>query len=610
MKSLTGAPAEGPRPARLIATLAGAVRAHPRAAAALAFWSVWEAAPQALFGLAVARAVDAFSADRPGRAAAWLGVLAAAALVGAFGTRRLYRPLAGIVEPFRDDLVHRVTRGAVHRSLRGRAETGAVARLTHQVEIVRDAFGGLLVVLRGFAVAAAGAFAGLLALMPWMLVLVVPPLLLGLALFAALLGTAAARQRELIVGEEGIAERTSALAEGLRDVTACGGEERVRAALGREVDAQAAAGRAVARMAAARALAVAVGGWLPLLLILVAAPWLLRHGATPGTILGGLTYVLHGLQPALHTLVQGMGAGGLRLAVTLARIMETGGPDDPPAALSAPSGATDASVGADAPAVELRSVTFAYGPGAEPVIRDLTLTIPQGDHLAVVGPSGIGKSTLASLIAGVVTPDEGRVRVGGAPPGDPRRRVLIPQEAYVFTGSLRDNIAYLCPDAADDAVGRAADAVGLTTLAQRLGGLGGRVDPAALSAGERQLIALARAHLAPMPLLVLDEAGCHLDPTAEARAEEALARRPGTLVVIAHRISSALRARRVLVLDGTRARLGTHAELLADSPLYRDLVGHWITGPSRHPAGGDVRASRPPRRSGWRAPGYGPRSCG
>lgn len=75
--------------------------------------------------------------------------------------------------------------------------------------------------------------------------------------------------------------------------------------------------------------------------------------------------------------------------------------------------------------------------------------------------------------------------------------------------------------------------------------------------------------------MILDEATCHLDPAAEARAEEAFAGRPGTLLVIAHRMSSALRARRVLVLDGVRAELGTHEELLAGSPLYRDLVGHW-----------------------------------
>ena len=130
-------------------------------------------------------------------------------------------------------------------------------------------------------------------------------------------------------------------------------------------------------------------------------------------------------------------------------------------------------------------------------------------------------------------------------------------------------------------------------LCERLGGLHEQLDPAALSAGERQLITLARAYASPAPLVILDEATCHLDPAWEARVEQAFAARPGTLVVIAHRISSAQRARRTLVLDGGRATLGTHDELLARSPLYRDLVGHW-TG----------RAVPPPRpRAGRRRRG-------
>jgi ATP-binding cassette subfamily C protein len=117
--------------------------------------------------------------------------------------------------------------------------------------------------------------------------------------------------------------------------------------------------------------------------------------------------------------------------------------------------------------------------------------------------------------------------------------------------------------------------VGLTALVTRLGGYEAEVDPAALSAGERQLIALARAYLSPARLVLLDEATCHLDPAAEAAAEDAFAARPGTLVVIAHRMSSALRANRVLVLDGDSADIGTHDALLRRSALYRDLVGYW-----------------------------------
>ncbi|MEV3986342.1 ATP-binding cassette domain-containing protein [Nonomuraea sp. NPDC049758] len=177
------------------------------------------------------------------------------------------------------------------------------------------------------------------------------------------------------------------------------------------------------------------------------------------------------------------------------------------------------------------------------------------------------------------------MRLGGRPldsiPGaSVRSRIaLVPQEAYVFAGTVRENLAYLWPlgESPDDERLRASvAAVGAGPLVERLGGLDGEIDePSALSAGERQLVALARVHASPAGVLILDEAGCHLDPAAELRAESALAARPGTLVVIAHRISSAARARQVLLMDGTTVLTGTHRELIGRSPLYADLVGRW-----------------------------------
>jgi ATP-binding cassette subfamily C protein len=110
------------------------------------------------------------------------------------------------------------------------------------------------------------------------------------------------------------------------------------------------------------------------------------------------------------------------------------------------------------------------------------------------------------------------------------------------------------------------------------------VTPDGLSAGERQLLSLVRAYLSPAPVAVLDEATCHLDPAAERRAEEAFADRGGTLIVIAHRISSALRARRILVLDGATPVVGDHSTLMASSPLYRELLGYWEARPDPVPA--------------------------
>jgi energy-coupling factor transporter ATP-binding protein EcfA2 len=120
----------------------------------------------------------------------------------------------------------------------------------------------------------------------------------------------------------------------------------------------------------------------------------------------------------------------------------------------------------------------------------------------------------------------------------------------------------------------AVRAIGLTALLSRLGGYDAQLDPAALSAGERKLIALTRAYLSAASVVILDEAACHLDPAAEQIAEDAFARRGGTLIVIAHRITSALRARRILVLDGTRAHAGDHVKVLGDSVMTRS---HAIT---------------------------------
>ncbi|GIG64976.1 ATP-binding cassette domain-containing protein [Phytomonospora endophytica] len=532
-----------------------------------ALWSVPEALPTALSGLAVARAVDdGFLAGRPLVGVAWLASVLVAACAGALGARQVFARLGDLVEPFRDDLVRSTVDGALDRAVRGRSDDGALARLTHQVEIVRDTYAGLLVLVRGFCVTSVGAIAGLASVSPLVLIWTLPPFALGLGLFLATLGLAARRQREYVRSDEDLSTVAGRVLGGARDLAAHGARDWALALAGRSVDAQARAERALARVAALRTLCFAVGGWLPLLALLAAGPWLAARGVTAGAILGGLTYVLIGLQPALGSLVQGLGGSGLRFVVTLGRLLDTAAPPPRPSPASGrPRGG----------AVSARGLTFAYGPHAEPVLRDLDLDLPAGSHLAVVGPSGIGKSTFASLCAGLLTPGAGTVTVDGSPEPAPDLRVLIPQEAYVFTGTVAENLSYHSADASRARLDRAAEAVGAAGLIARLGGLDAPIRPAGLSAGERQLIALTRAYLSPAPLAILDEATCHLDPAAEERAEKAFAERPGTLIVIAHRISSAERAGTVLVLDGTGAVFGDRATMPERSPMFRELLGHW-----------------------------------
>jgi ATP-binding cassette subfamily C protein len=566
----------------------------------LATWSLVQALPAFLTGLLVARAIDdGFLAGRTSTGFAWLGLLGLAVLAGGWSTRQTFLRMADVVEPFRDELIARTVHGALRRSTATGAvpDSAGVARLTQQVEIVREAYASVLLVVQGFVVTAIAALLGLLTLAPVVLVLVAPPLVFGLVLFALALPGMATRQRASILADERIADAAGTVAGAMRDVAACGIEAQVGAMVGAHVDVQAQATRELARFTALRTVAVAVGGLLPMLLILAAGPWLLEHGATTGAILGALTYVSQGVHPALQTLVRGLGNTGLWLFVTLARIVEeTEAPEDASAARGLPGPAKPR--GHD---VVLRNVTFGYGRTSEPVIDNLDLLISERDHLAVVGPSGAGKSTLAGLIAGLLEPQHGAVLIGGASVSAldattaAHHRALIPQQAYVFGGTVRENLAYLRPDTPDAVIDEALDLLGARLLVERLGGPDADLDPHVLSAGERQLLTLVRAFISQARLVILDEATCHLDPQAEAQIERAFADRDGSVIVVAHRISSARRADRVLVLDAGQALVGGHDELLQRSALYRDLVGHWrAPGPGPVVAAAVTRTARTP----------------
>lgn len=587
--------------------LTGELRPHKRALMRVLAWSVLEGLPALLTGVLVAAALDrGFLAGRTGFGFAMLGVLGAAMLVRVAATYAMFPQLAAVVEPLRDALVRRVVGGALDTALAGRAAraaepSAAVARLTEQVESVRNLTASLLRTLRQLAVTVVAALVGLALLAPVVLPLVLLTLVPFAWLFVRLLGPLARRRRALVLADERIADDTGRIVAGLRDVVALGAQERVCAQLGAAIDAQAAATRALAKASALRLLVVGVGGQLPLIVLVSAAPLLVREGMlSPGELAGAVLYLVKELVPALRALTATVGDWILELGVVAGRLAEAGAVPQPARASVAPRVPGPAGPGssrAASPAVKssgrrgvavlsVGDLAFSYGPFAAPVVDGLDVAVPERGHLAVVGPSGIGKSTLAALLAGLVEPSRGSVALRGVPLAEiPRERLrreiaVVPQEAYVFAGTVRENLAYLRPEATDAELDRAVRLVGCRGLVTRLGGHDAELaDPSALSAGERQLIALARVFVSPAEVVILDEATCHLDPATEALAEAAFAARAGVLVVIAHRMDSARRADRILLMDGSRPTVGTHDELLTGSALYADLMGHWSLTP-------------------------------
>jgi ATP-binding cassette subfamily C protein len=560
-----------------------ALRGSRAALLALALWSLVEAVPTLASGKLVALAVDSgFAVGRPWAGAGWLALFAAVALVGAVGTRMVFGRLGDVVEPLRDVLVTAVVCGVLHGDLAAahRQDAGSVARITRHVEVVRDVTAGLLVQGRALVVTVVAALVGLLGTARPLALLVVPPVAVALVAFGLLLRSLARRQRDLVLSDERCAATVGAVVGGLRDVLACGAQRIADREVAEAVDAQAAAAVRLGMAGAARALVVSLGGLVPLLLVLAAAPGLVHDGGvSAGAALAAVVYLTTGVQPALVALGQTAGAAVLRLLVTLRRLADVSAIPEPVAV------STESPRGGD---LVVRSLTFGWS-AERPVVRDLDLTVPAGRHVAVVGASGIGKSTLAGLLTGLLTPAAGDVVLGGVDVRRLRRGTvaLIPQESYVFTGTLRENLALLAPHATDVDLAAACELVGASELLDRAGGLDAAVGHGGLtlSSGERQLVALARVYVSAARVVVLDEATAHLDPAAEAAAERAFGERGGTLVVIAHRLSSAARAELVLMMDGGSPLLGTHAGLLRTSPGYAGLMRAWAgTADEKAPA--------------------------
>jgi len=236
--------------------------------------------------------------------------------------------------------------------------------------------------------------------------------------------------------------------------------------------------------------------------------------------------------------------------------------------------------------ISLENVSFGYDP-EQPVLRDVNLNIRPGETFALVGATGAGKSTIAKLIIRFYDPDQGRVLIDGYDLREVSLESLrsqlgyVPQEPFLFAGTIRDNISFARPEASDQEVLEACRTVGIedliNTLPQGLDSIC-HERGASLSSGERQLLALARAFLARPRVIVLDEATSNLDLASEVKIERALdvLLQGRTSIIIAHRLTTAMRADRIAVVDDGRViEIGSHKELLKSNGRYADMYAAW-----------------------------------
>jgi ATP-binding cassette subfamily B protein len=316
---------------------------------------------------------------------------------------------------------------------------------------------------------------------------------------------------------------------------------------------------------------------------------------TVGQIVAFTNYLLTTMTPLIMmTMLSNLWAGGIVSARRINEVLDTA-PDvrDATDAIPLPEPVEGR--------IEFENVAFHYiGVNAEPILDGISLTIEPGQTVAFLGSTGAGKSTLVNLVPRLYDVSAGRILVDGVDIRKLRQDSLlahiaiVPQEAVLFSGTVRDNIRYGVPDATDEAVVAAAQtAQAHEFIAALTKGYDTRVEERGtnLSGGQKQRIAIARALLTRPKILILDDSTSAVDVETETRIQNALEEHKGrcTILVVAQRISTVLKADRIVVIEqGRIAAEGTHRELLATSPIYREIFESQLGNDFYEAAGGET----------------------
>ena len=515
------------------------------------------------------------------------GAFALAAIVAAAFARRLALVRLAVASACGLSDMRVSTFGHLHRLsvLHSESERrGAlVSRVTSDIATIQDFmdFGGVSILVGASQVVLAVA---VMTVYRWQLAILVVGGVIGYAILVAWFQSILARAHDRV--RERVADSQSSVSEaisGLAVVRAYGAEEATLARVSRALNAQFRAEFRAGRLGAVLFSSAELFAGMITAAVIAVGVWLgSAHGVSAGGLLAFLFLVnllVDPVQMLVETLdlAQMAGAGLRRVLAVLDTPIDV---PDPANGVDLPGGSLD---------VDFEGVRFRYPTGPD-VISDLTIRIPDGTRLAVVGETGSGKTTFAKLITRLLEPSEGWVIVGGVPLNrvkfaSLRKRVaFVPQEGFLFDATVADNVRYGRPGASDAEVRAAFVDLGLEDWITQLpdgldtavGERGGR-----LSAGERQLVALVRAWIAEPSLLVLDEATSAVDPALEVRLRRAIERLTAgrTSITVAHRLSTAEAADEVLVFDkGRLVERGSHESLLAVGGVYAGLHADWAAG--------------------------------